>query len=172
MSTPPCDAERRVEIGEEMRIGAGGQPAVVVLNPRSTIGKNEPSNDGESEACHLREVGRDLWSPRRDASVGTPDVRAEVHPVIDARPVCGPRVVAAVQEHQRRVTNGRILLRWCCLRAAEPRLSGRRDGRLRERYSPPVEYHLRERTLKSLFRARISIRRKPPAVPGSNAIRY
>jgi len=58
----PCDAERRVEIGEEMRIGAGGQPAVVVLNPRSTIGKNEPSNDGESEACHLREVGRDLWS--------------------------------------------------------------------------------------------------------------
>ena len=172
MSTPRAMLSAASRSVKRCESGPAGSPRSSYSIPDRPSAKTNHRTTVNPRLCHLREVGRDLWSPRRDASVGTPDVRAEVHPVVDARPVCGPRVVAAVQEHQRRVTNGRILLRWGCLRAAEPRLSGRSDGRLPESYSPPVEYHLRERTLKSLFRARISIRRKPPVVPGSNAIRY
>jgi hypothetical protein len=93
------DVECGIKVGEEVRVRAGGQSAVVVFDARPAVREDEPAHGREAQPRHLREVASDRLSPPRHAHMRAPDVGAEVHPVVHGGAVGRPRVVAAVPEH-------------------------------------------------------------------------
>jgi len=65
----PRNLERRVDVGEEMRIGSLWQPSIVVGDAASAVSEDEPPHHREAERGHARKVSRDRGTPRRNAEM-------------------------------------------------------------------------------------------------------
>jgi hypothetical protein len=63
------DLEPGVEVGEEIRVSAGRQAAIVVENAAAAVAEDKPPRYREAERRHAREVRRDRCTPRRDAKM-------------------------------------------------------------------------------------------------------
>src|SRR6185436_14222273 len=105
--------DRRVHVLHESVREAGGKASRVEPDPAPAIREHKPPHDLEPERRHGVKIARDFRGVSRDASVSSPDVGAEVAPVVRPPLEAAPRVVDAGDELRRPASIFHTFLRLC-----------------------------------------------------------